>query len=182
MRVNSFPSMTVDLSKGNYKGNIYIIWANNGIPGVDTGSDIDVYMIRSADQGSTWSAPIRVNQDPSGLGKEHFLCWISCDPVTGNLCVIYYDDRNVSSTQCETWISYSYNAGDTWTDMKVSDVAFTPTPIPGTPVNYFGDYLGVNARNMIAYPIWTDNRTGNALTWVFACKPGSATQPALCRL
>jgi hypothetical protein len=166
MRVNSFPSMTVDLSKGNYKGNIYIIWANNGIPGVDTGSDIDVYMIRSTDRGSTWSVPIRVNQDPSGLGKEHFLCWISCDPVTGNLCVIYYDDRNVSSTQCETWISYSYNAGDTWTDMKVSDVAFTPTPIPGTPVNYFGDYLGVNTRNMMAYPIWTDNRTGNALTWV----------------
>ncbi len=174
MRVNSFPSMTVDLSNGNYKGNIYIVWANNGVPGINTGSDIDVYLIRSTDQGSTWSAPIRVNQDPSGLGKQHFLCWISCDPVTGNLCVIYYDDRNVSSTQCETWISYSYTGGDTWTDMKVSDVAFTPTPIPGAAVNYFGDYLGVNARNLMAYPIWTDNRTGNALTWVSPVNLGPA--------
>jgi hypothetical protein len=166
MRVNSFPSMTTDLSNGTHKGNIYIVWANNGIPGVNTGSDIDVYLIRSTDQGSTWSSPIRVNQDPSGLGKQHFLCWISCDPVTGTLCAVYYDDRNVSSTQCETWISYSYDAGDTWTDMKVSDVAFTPTPIPGLALNYFGDYLGVTSKDMMAYPVWTDNRDGNALTWV----------------
>ncbi len=174
MRVNSFPSMTVDISNGSHMGNIYIVWANIGFPGVNTGSDIDVYMLRSTDQGSTWSAPIRVNQDVPGLGKQHFLPWISCDPVTGNLCVIYYDDRNVSSTDCETWISYSNNAGDTWTDMKVSDVSFTPTPIPGLAVNYFGDYLGVNSRNMIAYPVWTDNRNGNALTYVSPVNLGPA--------
>jgi hypothetical protein len=174
MRVNSFPSMTVDISNGSHKGNIYIVWANIGFPGVNTGSDIDVYMLRSIDQGSTWSAPIKVNQDAPGLGKQHFFPWISCDPVTGNLCVIYYDDRNVSSTDCETWISYSYNAGDTWTDMKVSDVSFTPTPIPGLPVNYFGDYLGVTSRNMMAYPVWTDNRNGNALTWVSPVNLGPA--------
>ena len=174
MRVNSFPSMTVDISNGSHKGNIYIIWANIGFPGVNTGSDIDVYMLRSTDQGSTWSAPIKVNQDATGLGKQHFFPWISCDPVSGNLCVIYYDDRNVSSTTCETWISYSNNAGDTWTDMKVSDVAFTPTPIPGLAVSYFGDYLGVNSRNMMAYPVWTDNRNGNALTYVSPVNLGPA--------
>jgi hypothetical protein len=174
MRVNSFPSMTVDISNGSHRGNIYIVWANIGFPGVNAGSDIDVYMLRSTDQGSTWSAPIKVNQDISGLGKQHFFPWISCDPVTGNLCVIYYDDRNVLSTMCETWISYSYNAGDTWTDMKVSDVAFTPTPIPGLAANYFGDYLAVNSRNMMAYPVWTDNRNGNALTWVSPVNLGPA--------
>ena len=174
MRVNSFPSMTVDVSNGPNKGNIYIVWANHGVPGINTGSDIDVYLLRSTDQGSTWSVPIRVNQDTPGLGKEHFFPWISCDPVTGNLCVIYYDDRNVSSTECETWISYSYNAGDTWTDMKVSDVTFTPTPIPGLAFSYFGDYLGVTSRNMIAYPVWTDNRNGNALTYVSPVNLGPA--------
>jgi len=174
MRVNSFPSMTVDISNGSHKGNIYIVWANIGFPGVNTGSDIDVYMLRSTDQGITWSTPIKVNQDAPGLGKQHFLPWISCDPVTGNLCVIYYDDRNVSSTDCETWISYSNNAGDTWTDMKVSDVSFTPTPIPGLAASYFGDYLGMTSRNMMAYPVWTDNRNGNALTWVSPVNLGPA--------
>lgn len=178
MRVNSFPSMAVDVSNGIHRGNIYIVWANIGVPGINTGNDIDVYLIRSTDQGSSWSAPIRVNQDPQGLGKQHYLPWISCDPVTGNLCVIYYDDRNVSSTQCETWISYSYDAGDTWSDMKVSDVAFTPAPIPGLAVGYFGDYLGVNSRNMMAYPIWTDNRTGKALTYLSPVNLGpSPNQP-----
>jgi hypothetical protein len=174
MRVNSFPSMSVDITSGPHKGNVYIVWANTGVPGVNTGSDIDVYMLRSTDQGSTWSPPIKVNQDASGLGKQHFLPWISCDPVTGNLCVIYYDDRNVSATECETWISYSTDAGDTWTDMKVSDVAFTPTPIPGLATDYFGDYLGVNSRNMMAYPVWTDNRNGNALSWVSPVNLGPA--------
>jgi hypothetical protein len=94
--------------------------------------------------------------------------------VTGNLCAIYYDDRNVSSTECETWISYSYNAGDTWTDMKVSDVAFTPTPIAGLASSYFGDYLGVTSRNMMAYPVWTDNRNGNALSYVSPVNLGPA--------
>ena len=166
MRVNSFPIMTVDNSNGPRRGNIYLVWTNRGFPGINTGVDIDIYMIRSSDQGSTWSAPVKVNQDPSGLGKQHFFPWITCDPVTGILCVVFLDDRNVSSSQVETWIAYSYDGGDSWTDMKVSDVAYTPGPIPGLAIGYFGDYLGITSWNMMAYPVWTDNRTGTALTYI----------------
>jgi hypothetical protein len=166
MRVNSFPVAAVDISDGPNRGNIYVVWANIGVPGINSGNDIDIYMIRSTDDGSTWSTPIRVNQDPSGLGKTHYLPWITCDPVTGNLCVVYYDDRNTTSAKCETWVSYSYDAGDSWTDMKVSDVSFTPGPIPGLAAGYFGDYLGVSSNNMKVYPVWTDNRSGRAMTYV----------------
>ncbi len=166
MRINSFPSMAVDISGGINDGTIYVVWTNIGLPGVNTGDDIDVYMIRSTDKGDTWSAPIKINQDPSGLGKEHFFPWITCDPDNGNLCVVYYDDRNVSSSQCETWVSYSNDGGDTWSDMKVSDVAFTPSPIPGLAYGYFGDYLGITSKNMKVYPVWTDNRSGRAMTYV----------------
>ena len=166
MRVNSFPSMTTDISGGLYDGNIYVVWANNGFPGVNTGSDIDVYMIRSTDQGDTWSEPIKVNQDASGFGKQHFFPWVTCDPDNGNLCVVYYDDRNVSSSQCETWVSYSNDGGDTWSDIKVSDVSFTPSPVPGLAAGYFGDYLGITSKNMKVYPAWTDNRSGRAMTYV----------------
>jgi len=166
MRVNSMPSMMVDLSGGLYDGTIYVVWANTGVPGINTGTDIDVYMIRSTDEGDTWSAPIKVNQDVSGLGKQHYFPWITCDPDNGNLCVVYYDDRNVSSSQCETWVSWSNDAGDTWSDLKVSDVAFTPSPIPGLAVGYFGDYLGITSKNMKVYPAWTDNRSGWAMTYV----------------
>lgn len=165
-RVNSFPSMAVDISDGPYNGNIYIVWSNIGVPGTNTGSDIDVYMIRSEDQGATWSAPIRVNQDPAGLGKEHYFPWITCDPITGDLSVVFYDDRNVSSAQCEVFVAYSFDAGNSWEDFKVSDVSFTPAPIPGLAGDYMGDYLGIAARGGRVYPVWSDNRTGAMMSYV----------------
>lgn len=168
MRVNSFPSMAVDLSNGPNRGTIYLVWANVGTPGVNTGTDIDVYLIKSADNGGTWSGPVRVNQDTPGLGKEHYFPWITVDAVSGGICVIYYDDRNVGSTEAETWVSYSYDGGNSFTDFKVSDVSFTPVPIPGLAFNYFGDYLGIQSLNMKVYPVWTDNRLpgGQTMSWV----------------
>lgn len=165
LRVNSFPAMAVDISNGTYNGNIYVVWANTGVPGVNTGSDKDVYLIRSEDQGDTWSTPIRVNQDPTGQGKEHFFPWITVDPESGVVSVIYYDDRNISSTQCEVWVSNSYDGGATWEDFRVSDVAFTPTPIAGLADGYMGDYIGIAARGGMVYPIWMDNRSGSVMTY-----------------
>ncbi len=166
MRTNSFPCMTVDLSNGPRKGWIYVVWANKGFPGQNTGSDIDCYMIRSTDEGNTWSAPIKINQDPSGLGKQHYFPWIACDQTNGELSVVFYDDRNVPSNQCETYMAYSEDGGTTWTDMKVSDVAFTPSPIPLMAGGYMGDYLGIDAYNGKVYPTWTDTRLGYAMTYV----------------
>jgi hypothetical protein len=111
MRVNSFPVMAVDISGGPNYGSIYVVWANIGLPGVNIGPDIDIYMIKSTDGGSAWSPPLRLNQDPSGLGKEHFFPWITCDPLTGVLSVIFYDDRNVSSTDCEVFVAISEDGG-----------------------------------------------------------------------
>ena len=165
MRVNAFPVMACDISDGPNQGNLYLTWSNTGVPGVNNGSDVDVYMIRSEDQGDTWSEPIRINQDPAGTGKVQYFGWITSDPGSGTLSVIFYDDRNVSSSLIEVFCANSYDAGNTWEDFKVSDVAFSPSPIPGLASQYFGDYLGISARNGQVYPVWTDNRTGTALTY-----------------
>jgi len=174
MRVNSFPSMTVDNSSGPFGGTIYVVWANKGQPGVNSGNEIDVYMIKTSDQGFSWTSPVKVNQDPPGLGKQHYFPWIACDPVTGNLSVIFYDDRNTEPQQCEVFIAHSVDGGQTWDDFRVSDVAFTPAPIPGLAGGYFGDYLGLAARNMRIYPCWTDNRSGVALSYVSPLMAGPA--------
>jgi len=166
MRTNSFPSSAVDVSGGPNNGNLYMVWTNVGVPGVNTGNDKDVYLIRSTNQGATWSSPIRVNQDASGQGNEHYSPWITCDPVTGDLSVVFYDDRNVGNTQAQVYVAVSQDAGNNWVDFQVSDVTFTPSPIPGLAGGYFGDYLGIAARGGNVYPVWTDNRTGAALTYV----------------
>ena len=159
-RVNSFPVLACDISSGPYSGNLYAVWTNIGEPGVNSGSDADVYIIRSEDGGDTWSDPIRVNQDESGLGNKHYFPWITCDPETGGLSVIFYDDRNVGGNHCEVFCANSFDAGETWDDFKVSDVSFTPSPIPGLANDYMGDYLGIVARGGIVYPVWTDTRDG----------------------
>lgn len=172
MRVNAFPTMTVDISNGPNRGTIYVVWPNIGVPGTNTGNDMDIYMIKSTDLGITWSTPLKVNQDASGLGKKHYFPWITSDATNGNLSVIYYDDRNVSSTQCEVYVSNSSDGGTTWEDMKVSDVSFTPQPISGLATGYFGDYLGIHAHGRWVYPVWTDNRQGFAMTYVSPFQTG----------
>ena len=177
MRVNSFPVCVVDCSDGSDRGTVYITWSNIGTPGVNLGSDIDVYVAKSADQGTSWTEPLKVNQDEAGLGHEHYFPWITCDPSNGALSVIFYDDRNVGSNELETFCANSFDGGESWEDFKVSDVSFTPSPIPGLADGYFGDYLGIIAQNGIVYPVWTDNRTGTAMTYCSPYETNSLSRP-----
>ncbi len=165
MRVNSFPCIAVDNSFGPNRGTIYAVWANIGVPGVNTGTDADIYMVRSTNNGVNWSVPQRVNASVPGAGRRNYFPWITCDQTTGKVHVVYYSDRNVTAAQCETFLSSSFDGGNSWTDVRISDVAFTPTPIPGLAPQYFGDYLGVTANDDVIYPVWTDNRTGAALAY-----------------
>jgi len=168
MRVNSFPSATADISGGSENGNLYVVWANIGVPGINVGNDIDVYLIYSSDTGDTWSQPIKVNQNESGLGSKSYFPWIASDPSNGTLSVVFYDDRNVGGSDVEVYCANSDDGGLTWEDFKVSDISFTPSPIPGLASSYFGDYLGITSQDGWVYPVWTDNRDGVTMTY---CSP-----------
>src|SRR5262249_22289753 len=52
----------------------------------------DVYVRHSDDNGATWSAPVRVNDDHTA--NSQFMPKISLDPATGNIAVVWYDSRN----------------------------------------------------------------------------------------
>ncbi|MBK7030772.1 MAG: T9SS type A sorting domain-containing protein [Bacteroidales bacterium] len=165
MRVNSFPSMAVDISDGENRGNIYVVWTNVNTPGVNTGQGVEVYLIKSEDEGVTWSTPVKVNSDPLGTGKQHYLPWVCTDPSNGNVAVIFYDNRNVASAQAEAWCAVSVDGAETFEDFAVSDVAFTPSPIPNMASSYMGDYLAIGADKGVVYPVWTDTRLGYAMTF-----------------
>ncbi|RLD54865.1 MAG: hypothetical protein DRJ05_13925, partial [Bacteroidetes bacterium] len=177
MRWNSFPVATVDNSNGPDRGSIYITWANIGTPGVNTGSDMDVYIVKSTDEGDSWSEAIRINQDEAGLGKKHYFPWISCDPTNGVVSAIFYDDRNVGSADIEVYCANSDDGGQTWEDFKVSDVSTTPAAIPGLAQDYFGDYLGITAQGGWVYPVWTDNRSGTAMAYVSPYESNPLNRP-----
>lgn len=164
-RSNSFPSMACDLSNGPNRGALYVVWTNIGVPGTNTGPGCDAYLIKSTDGGNTWSTPMRINQNVAD-GKDHYFPWVTCDQANGYVSVVFYDGRNVPSNQAETYVAYSTDGANTFTDMKVSDVAFTPSPIPNMATGYMGDYLGITAYGGRIYPTWTDNRLGYCMTYV----------------
>ncbi|MBI4932030.1 MAG: T9SS type A sorting domain-containing protein [Bacteroidetes bacterium] len=159
MRHNGWPSMTVNQQTGE----IYIVWANVGEPppnGNNTGN-ADIYMIKSSDKGDTWSVPIKVDQDLTGVGEQWFP-WIACDEVTGALVVTFYDSRNsINNDRVQTFIAISYDGGQTWNDFPVSDVDWSGDPPPQT--SYAGDYIGVDASNGKIVSVWTDDRNSGIL-------------------
>jgi len=174
MRVNSFPSMAVDNSQSPWRGTIYVVWTNVNYPGINSGNGSDIYLISSADSGATWTEPMRINQDLPLPGKQHYFPWICCDPANGNLAVVFYDDRDTPAGQVEAWVAVSTDGAQNWQDFRVSDVAFTPSPVTGLADNYFGDYLGIAAREGMVYPCWTDNRSGSAMAYVSPFRLGPA--------
>jgi len=174
----SAPAMAVDVSGGIYDGKIYIVWANVGVPGINTGQDVDIYMISSATKGNDWSQPVRVNQDPAGLSKEHFMPAVTCDPETGTLTIIYYDNRNLGSNMLEVWGSISYDGGTSFTDFKISDATMNRTNLISTDGQSISKKIGVSSANGQVVPVWADfrNQFCRTVTSPFAEKPVAKPQ------
>jgi len=169
IRVSSFPSMAVDrttagLTPGGASGNIYITWPQRGV--TPAGSDPDIVMIKSTDGGTTWSAPVRVNDDAVSNGKDQYFPWMTVDQATGQLLFVFYDSRDINNDSSSVWMASSFDGGTTFNNFEVSEEPFRPKPIPGLAGGYQGDYIGIAALNDVAYPYWADDRTGNYQGWM----------------
>jgi hypothetical protein len=161
LRVNGFPRIDVDRSGGPRNGWIYIVAAEKNL--APAGSDPDVVMHRSSDNGATWSTGIRVNQDPINNGKYQWFPAVRVDEY-GGLNIVYYDQRNCPSDSAEVYVSRSLDGGNTWTDILVSDHRWKPKPEPGAGT-YGGDYIGITSTNNKVYPFWFDDVTGSFQAW-----------------
>jgi subtilisin-like proprotein convertase family protein len=162
IRVNGFPRIDVDRSGGARNGWIYIVTAERNL--APAGSDPDVILHRSTDGGTTWSAGIKVNQDPVNNGKIQFFPAIRVDE-SGAVNVVYYDNRNTTSDSSGVFLSRSTDGGSTWTDIQVSDHNYKPKAEPGVGGGYMGDYIGITSGNGKVWPFWMDDRTTNFQAW-----------------
>jgi len=164
IRVASFPSMAVDRSGGANDGVIYICWPQRNV--TPAGSDPDIVLIKSTDGGSSWSSPVRVNDDPLNNGKDQYYPWMTVDQTSGQAMIVFYDSRETTNDSTGVWMATSVNGGSTWDNFRVSDENFRPKPISGLAGGYQGDYIGIAAHNDVAYPYWADDRTGNYQAWM----------------
>jgi hypothetical protein len=157
----SFPVIACDRSNGPHNGTIYITWTDKR----SGATDANIWLAKSTDGGSTWSAPIRVNDD--GPGKHQFFNYITVDQVTGKIYVIFYDRRNYSDTKTDVYLAISGDGGETFSNYKISDTPFAPY---GT--LFFGHYIGVVAHDDHVFATWMRMDAGELTLW------GSRIDPA----
>ena len=161
IRVQSFPSLAVDKSGGTRNGYLYLCWAQKNL--APAGTDADICFSSSANGGTSWSTPVRVNDDVINNGKLQFIPSITVDQITGKIVIAFYDTRDLNTNDsCNTYLAISNDGGVSFTNIKVSDHSQRPFPLVGYADGYFCDYMDVVSSGDKINPFWTDIRNGGA--------------------
>lgn len=153
-RCNGMPVLHCDLSGGPHTGTIYLNWTDKQIA-----NDADVYFAKSIDGGDTWSAPVRVNDDPAG--SDNFMSWMTVDQTNGDIYIVYYDRRNhPSTTLTDVYMARSTDGGSSFSNFRISN-----TPFTAQAGIFHGDYINLSAVNGCVRPVWTRQDTGQTSIW-----------------
>jgi hypothetical protein len=159
-RCNGMPVTVCDLSGGEHHGTIYINWSDQR-NGPD---DTDIWLVKSADGGNTWTEPIRVNDDPPG--KQQFFTWMAIDQTNGYLYFVFYDRRNYDDNNTDVYMAVSRDGGESFINFKISESPFLPSS--GV---FFGDYTNISAHDNVIRPIWARLQNGELSVWTALVDP-----------
>lgn len=122
-----------------------------------SGSDIDVFVIKSLDRGRTWGDPVRVTSDTSGL--DQFLPALAVDQKS-RLHLAYFDTRRGNAQDSDpnalVDVVYAFSAdGITFQESFLTQTPFQSSRSSwaafGTRDIFIGDYLAVVAPKETAY-------------------------------
>ena len=140
-------------------GNVYVVWQGTSSPSAP--SDDTIYLSRSTNGGSTWSAPMKVNQTPDGAAAFLPSVHVAADGTVG---VTYYDLRSNdagASLPTDVWIVHSHDAGATFGAEAHVAGPFDFTTAPDAGGYFLGDYEGLgNVGNAFA-PFFGATNSGN---------------------
>ena len=105
-------------------------------------STTDVMFARSTDDGQTFSAPVRINDDPNPQNDWHWFGTLAVAP-NGRIDVVWYDTRNGGNhINSQLFYSWSTDGGLTWAPNIAASNVFNPQA--GFPNNQkIGDYITI---------------------------------------
>jgi hypothetical protein len=156
VQVFAYPAMDCDLSGGTYHGRLYVAYMDQG------GSDYDIYLRYSDDQGVTWSPPGRVNDDPVANGCDQFHPW-TCVSGDGAVNIVFYDRRlDPANLLMDVYLAQSLDGGTSFNpNVRLTTVSSDPTT-GSTRAGLIGEYIGLAAVTATrVHAVWTDTREGN---------------------
>lgn len=161
--VDAEANLAWDRSGGPHNGRVYAIWTQES---PNESDNMDVMLQHSDDNGSTWSAPIRLNDDQTA--NSQFMPAIAVDQATGNVAVSWYDSRDdlgtrgpgdtdgIPNDDAQIWATYSTDGGATFApNFRVSAGTFN-APDAQSGFDY-GDYTHAAFQSGLFYPAWSDN-------------------------
>jgi hypothetical protein len=161
-RVAGYPVVSCDISNGPRRGWVYCSWVDcsSGNP--------DVLFISSQDGGTTWTAPVHVEDD--NTGRWQWFHWMSVNPSTGDVGISWLDTReDPNGCAYKAYGSISTDGGVTWEpNFAISDVASDPSTN-----TFLGDYGGTTFSVDGFYACWVDlrNDTGDSYANWFRITP-----------
>jgi hypothetical protein len=127
-------------------GRLHVVWGDY------RHGDRDLFASASDDGGRTWSAPVRVNDDPVGNGRDQVMHWLAVDPGDGAVYVLFYDRRDDPDNRRATvTLARSADGGRTFANFAWSDRSYDPTAA------CLGDYLGLAALGGRVYGAWVED-------------------------
>ena len=163
-------------------GSVYVVANDDPANAHGSGDDANVYIARSADNGLTWGAPIRVDHGP---GTTFAVMPTAAIDDSGCIVAMWYDNRlgatnGAGNFLLDVFYTVSHDHGLTFSaDAQLNDVAFNPdlgAPIrfPGPPpTRRIGEYICVTSGGGRLYGVWTGNTaTGHQIVF--------DTVPAIC--
>jgi hypothetical protein len=103
------PQITTD-----HAGNWVAVWFSSDSLGGTIGSDYDVLVARSTDNGATWTAPAALNTDAASDSGDDYSPQVTSDRA-GNWVAAWTYDSLGDSTDNEALIARSTDNGATWT-------------------------------------------------------------------
>jgi hypothetical protein len=142
-----FPSM--DIARDNRT--IYISYgARQSKSSLDPA---DIFLVTSTDAGSTWSAPVRVNDATSQNGA--FFSWLKVSS-DGVVHIIWGDRRlDPAGIGYDVFYAEATNNGQTiGPNIRVTDTSTNPLYT----YPFVGDYFNLAVSGNQVYPVWTDGR------------------------
>lgn len=174
------PSFAVD----SQNGNLYAVWEDGRFSNFQYN---DIGFSMSADGGTTWSAPIRVNQTPLNISPSNRQAFFPNVAVAANgtIGVAYYDfrfnDRNPGLptdrwlAQCQPSSNNPASNSACWrNEVRLTDTSFNlEAVVPRAPNGDFflGDYFGLAATGDDFVATFTAVDSQN-ITSIFARRVG----------